>query len=202
MKYNMSCWFFGQFYHSACKKELKKKGFSGQMIKNIMPEYKRIVLNAKDIGKSRLLSAYTMGGYFIALNRNTGLSAQENYEIFKEGLYASKLFHKAMGNADSYLDEKKLPGRKKWSVDSYKRKYENDWVVDILEGCEEYDLGYDYRECGVCKLCRDEGCPELAKYLCQLDFVMADIMGMVLIRTQTIAEGAEFCDFRYSRENI
>ena len=32
MKYNMSCWFFGQFYHSACKKELKKKGFSRQMI--------------------------------------------------------------------------------------------------------------------------------------------------------------------------
>ena len=49
----------------------------------------------------------------------------------------------AMGDADAYLDEKKLPGRKKWSEESHKRQYENDWVVDILEGCGEYDLGYD-----------------------------------------------------------
>lgn len=202
MKYSMNCWIYGQFYHSTCKKELKKKGYSKQVVGNVMEEYKRIILGAKDIGKSRLLSAYIMGAYFIALNRNTGLSAQENYEIFKDGLYASKLFRMAMGNADAYLDKKKLPGRKKWSEASHQRKYENDWVVDIVEGCEDYELGYDYRECGVCKLCQDEGCPELAKYLCQLDFVMADIMGMVLVRTQTIAEGAEFCDFRYSRQKM
>ncbi|MCD8003841.1 MAG: L-2-amino-thiazoline-4-carboxylic acid hydrolase [Clostridia bacterium] len=33
-------------------------------------------------------------------------------------------------------------------------------------------MGYDYLECGICKLCRNEECPVLAKYLCQLDFVM------------------------------
>lgn len=199
MKYNMNCRLYGFFYHSACKKELKKKGFTNKNIRNIKSEYKKIVLHAKDIGKNRMLSAYMMGAYYIALNRGTGLSAQENYEIFKNSLYASKLFHKAMGNADAYLDEKKLPDRKKWSEESHKRKYANDWVVDILEGNEEYDLGYDYRECGICKLYHDEGCPELAKYLCQLDFVLADMMEMTLVRTKTIAEGGDFCDFRYSR---
>ena len=44
------------------------------------------------------------------------------------------------------------------------------------------------------------GCPELAKYLCRMDFVLADIMGMKLVRTGTIAEGADICDFRYSRK--
>ena len=40
------------------------------------------------------------------------------------------------------------------------------------------------------------------KYMCRLDFVIADIMGMKLVRTKTLAEGAELCDFRYSkREN-
>ena len=96
-----------------------------------------------------------MASYYIAMNRSTGKSAQENFEIFRDGLCASKLFHKVMGDVDSYLDPKKMPGRLKWSEDSHKRLYENDWVVDILPGNGEYDLGYDYHECGACKLCRN-----------------------------------------------
>ena len=56
-----------------------------------------------------------MGSYFIAMNRSTGKSAEENYEMFRDGLYASKLFHKVMGEANSYLDPKKMAGRLQWS---------------------------------------------------------------------------------------
>ena len=188
-----------QFYHSSVKAELKRREFSKDVTKKIANEHKRIVERAKDIGNSKLLSSYIMGSYFIALNRSTGRSAEENYEIFRDGLCASKLFHKVMGDADSYLDPKRMPGRLQWSEDSHKRKYENDWVVDILPGNDEYDRGYDYHECGICKLCQDEGCPELAAYLCRMDYVLADIMHMELVRTGTIAEGASYCDFRYSR---
>lgn len=52
-----------------------------------------------------------MGAYFIALNRTTGLSAEENYELYKNGLCTSKIFGRALGNAESYLDEKKLISR-------------------------------------------------------------------------------------------
>lgn len=148
--------------------------------KAIKQEYRAILTRAKDIGKSRLMSSYCMGAYFIALNRNTTLSPEECYALYKNGLSANQLFHKVMGNADSYLDAKKLPARKKWSADSHKRKYENDWVVDILEGGANDNF-------------------ELAKYLCRMDYVLADMMHMRLVRTQTIAEGAACCDFRYSR---
>lgn len=188
-----------QFYHNAVKAELKRRGFPQSTAKEIGKEHKILVLRAKEIGNSHLLSSYIMGTYFIAMNHSTGKSAEENYEIFRDGLSASKLFHKVLGDADSYLDEKKMPNRLKWSEESHKRKYENDWVVDILPGNGEYELGYDYHECGICKLCKDEGCPELAQYLCRMDFVLADIMNMKLVRTGTLAEGAEYCDFRYSR---
>ena len=39
----------------------------------------------------------------------------------------------------------------------------------------------------------------MADYLCRMDYVLADIMHMKLVRTGTIAEGAAFCDFRYSK---
>lgn len=187
------------FYHSSVKAELKRRGFDRDVAGKIAGEHKKILEHAKEIGKSKLLSSYIMGSYFIAMNRCTGKSAEENYEIFRDGLCASKLFHKVMGDAESYLDPKRMPARQQWSRDSHKRIYENDWVVDILPGNGEYDLGYDYHECGICKLCQDEGCPELAAYLCRMDYVLADIMNMKLVRTGTIAEGAEYCDFRYSR---
>ena len=200
MKYGFSQKLFGYFYHSSCMKQAKRQHLQIDS-KAIKQEYCAILTRAKDIGKSRLMSSYCMGAYFIALNRNTTLSPEECYALYKDGLSANQLFHKVVGNADSYLDAKKLPARKKWSADSHKRKYENDWVVDILEGGadDDFELGYDYHTCGICSLCRDEGCFELARYLCRMDYVLADMMHMRLVRTQTIAEGAACCDFRYSR---
>lgn len=201
MRYTVMCRIYGAFYAGACKKGLKSRFPERNMPKAVRAEYKNVVARAKDIGNSRLLSAYMMAAYFIVLCRNTGLSPEENYQLFKAGLYASSLLRKALGDADSYLDEKKMPGRKVWEKESHQRKYENDWVVDVLEKTDCYELGYNYYECGVCKLCRDEGCFELARYLCRLDYVLADIMNMKLERTRTIAEGGDYCDFRYSRKS-
>lgn len=199
MKKSLNRWMITGFYHNAVKAELKKRGYSNDVIRKIAGENEKIANRAKDIGKSRLLSSYIMASYFIAVNRCTGKSAEENFDILKSALCASALFHKMIGNADRYLDVKKMPARLKWSRESHERKYENDWVVDILPGNDAYDLGYDYHECGICKLCREEGCPQLAAYLCRMDYVLANLMGMRLVRTGTIAEGAAYCDFRYSR---
>lgn len=200
MKNTINSRMFEWFYESCVIAELKRRNYPKSVIGTFKREYKAISNRAKEIGKSRLLSAYEMGICFLALNYATGKQPEENYEIFKAGLCASILFSKAMGDADSYLDEKKMPGRIKWSEESHRKLYENDWVVDILPGNEEYDLGYDYHECGIVKLCQDEGHPELAKYCCRMDYVLADIMNMNLVRTGTIAEGARLCDFRYSRK--
>ena len=202
MKYGAMNKIYGHFFYHVCKKGLKKQvSQNTKLHKKLMKEYKNINLRAKDIGKSnRLLSAYLMAAYFIAMNRVTGLSEDENYSIFEQGLLESVLFRKVLGNADSYLDEEKMSGRKQWDRDTHERKYANDWVVTVLEGNSEFELGYNYEECGVCKLCQDEGCFELAKYLCKTDFLMADLMGMKLVRTGTIAEGNKLCDFRYSHK--
>ena len=98
-------------------------------------------------------------------------------------------------------DEKKIPGRMEWAHRISSVKNENNWAVEVLPKCAEYDLGYNYTECGICKLCRDEGCPELAKYMCRLDYIIADMMGADLVRTMTLAQGGDMCDFRYSLKN-
>ena len=198
MKYTFKAWFIGHYFYTATKPLLKEKGVSKPALIKIKSECKAITIRAKDMSQSSLSASYLMGIYFIAMNRHSGLSAEENYKVIERAVSSSKLFKKGMGSAEDYLDEKKLPKRLKWAEESHKLKNENNWVVDVLPKCAEYDLGYDYHECGICKICRDEGCPELAKYLCRLDFVIADMMNVRLERNTTIAEGFDVCDFRYS----
>lgn len=200
MQNSFAGWLTGHTYHSACKPYLREKGVSEDRIKGIVKEQKEITARAKAIGAKNMTGAYAMAIYFIALNRRTGLTAEENYEVFYKGIAHSGMIRKSLGNADTYLDEKRMPARLKWAEESHKKVYENDWVVDVLPANGEYDLGYDYHECGAVKLCKDEGCPELAKYICRYDYLMADIMGIELKRTGTLAEGYEKCDFRYSRK--
>lgn len=107
MKESVNVKIIYHFYHHVVKAELKKRDFPKDVVRKIDEEHHKIIQRAKDIGNSRLLSSYIMGSYFIAMNRSTGKSAEENYEMFRDGLYASKLFHKVMGEANSYLDPKK-----------------------------------------------------------------------------------------------
>ena len=168
--------------------------------KEIRKGYKEIMDRASDIGSSNiLLSSYGLAAYFISMNKVTGFTPEKNCEILERGMRKSKLIKAMMGDAKGYFDEKRMVKRREWSKETHQRKYKNDWVVDILEKTDDYEFGMDYTECGVVKLCRDEGCPELAKYMCSLDFMLAEIMGLHLDRTMTLAEGAPKCDFRYSR---
>ena len=198
MKYSFKAWCIGHFFHSACKKEYKRRGIPKKAVMKIALEHKMITIRAKNMSHGKLMSSYLMGIYFIAMNRYSGLSAQENYDILEAAMRNNRMFKKGLGTAEQYLDEKNTPARMKWAEESHKVKDENNWVVDVLPRCKDFDLGYDYHECGICKICRDEGCFELAKYLCRLDYVIADMMGVKLVRTQTLAEGGDFCDFRYS----
>ena len=61
------------------------------------------------------------------------------------------------------------------------------------------DFGMDFTECAICKFFHAQGADEFTPFLCSLDFPMSKALGTGLVRTMTLAEGAEKCDFRYKR---
>ncbi len=194
MKKNFTTQIMGCYLFHLGKNELSRS-----CRRKILAEYQHIISNAKDIGKhNSLLSAYVLAAWFIAMNRKDGRTPEENCTILTEGLRRSRMFCMTMGDAEHYLAPKRIEKQKKWAQSTHLHQYENDWVAELLPGNGVYDLGYDYLECGICKLCQDEGCTELAKYLCRLDFMFADVMGLHLERTSTLAEGGKKCDFRFS----
>ena len=71
----------------------------------------------------------------------------------------------------------------------------------ITDKNETYGFGYgvDIIECGICKLFKKHGYEKYTSILCEVDKVTSGLAGLELIRTGTIAIGAEKCDFRFRR---
>ena len=73
----------------------------------------------------------------------------------------------------------------------------------ITDKDETYGLGYgiDILECGICKLFKKHNYQKYATILCEVDAITSGLAGLKLIRTGTIANGAEKCDFRFKKTN-
>jgi hypothetical protein len=74
------------------------------------------------------------------------------------------------------------------------------FVAHILTDRQEtFGLGYGFNilECGICKLFQKHHYAKYATILCEVDEITSGLAGLQLIRTGTIARGAEKCDFRF-----
>lgn len=71
-------------------------------------------------------------------------------------------------------------------------------VLRYVEGDgKDFDFGFDYISCPLCKFWREQDAAEILPYICLFDFVSSEFMGTGLVRTMTLAEGHDKCDFRY-----
>jgi deazaflavin-dependent oxidoreductase (nitroreductase family) len=99
-----------------------------------------------------------------------------------------------------FLTRKGMDQWRRIAATSQQRRYADDWVFEVVEGDgREFELGLDCIECGAIKYLEREGAPELAQYLCWIDYPQFAAMGLRLVRTETIAQGGQRCDFRLSR---
>ncbi|MHC4791144.1 MAG: L-2-amino-thiazoline-4-carboxylic acid hydrolase [Planctomycetota bacterium] len=69
----------------------------------------------------------------------------------------------------------------------------------IIGDGKEFDWGVDYVACGNYNFLKAQGAEEFAPYICLSDIPLGDALGWGLIRTQTIADGCEMCNFRFKK---
>lgn len=80
------------------------------------------------------------------------------------------------------------------------REYPDDFVFELVEGDgKTFDYGMDMTECAYLKYLQSQGAGELCPYGCECDYVMAEMMGIGLQRTKTLAWGCDRCDFRFAK---
>ena len=83
---------------------------------------------------------------------------------------------------------------------SHERTYAGDFVYDYVEPGpdDDFDFGINYRACGFCQFAARHGDADILQHICGLDFAAYDLRGIRLERTQTLAGGAAYCNFRFS----
>lgn len=109
-----------------------------------------------------------------------------------------KVLRKVMGYVwFSSLFQRRIQRR---AMISQQREYPGDFVFSYIDGTQQtFDFGIDYVECANCKFLDAQNARELAPYICETDRIASDMLGWGLIRTHTIADGHDTCDFRFTK---
>ena len=75
-----------------------------------------------------------------------------------------------------------------------------DFQLEYLVGHgEDFDIGVNYLECGHQIFAKKHGGEKFAPYICMSDIALSDAMGWGLVRTQSLADGCTYCDFRFKK---
>ena len=84
--------------------------------------------------------------------------------------------------------------------ESQKHQFPEDFVFTYVEGDgENFNYGIDMTECAMCKFYTRMDAEEFLPYICKTDYIFSENFGYELIRTQTLAEGHDRCDFRFKK---
>jgi hypothetical protein len=84
---------------------------------------------------------------------------------------------------------------------SHQKEFPEDFVYDFVEPGpgDNFEFGINYKACGFCKFAGRHGDKEILPNICGLDFDAYATRGIHLERTQTLAGGADHCNFRFSQ---
>jgi hypothetical protein len=72
-------------------------------------------------------------------------------------------------------------------------------IAYVLGDGTDYDWGVDYLACGNYNFAKSQGAEEFAPYICMSDIALGDALEWGLIRTRTLADGCDSCDFRFKK---
>ncbi len=73
-----------------------------------------------------------------------------------------------------------------------------DFEIEYVAGeGNTFHFGVNYLRCGILNFVRQHGGEEFSPYVCMSDIALSDALGWGLARTQTLADGCQYCDFRF-----
>ena len=100
-----------------------------------------------------------------------------------------------------YFSESMMQKRREAAKLSQLRRYSGDWVFEYVEGDgKSFEYGVNYTECALKKLWTAHGLEKFVPYLCLCDYAIWKAFGVETVRSQTLANGGDFCDFRYVKK--
>ncbi len=146
-----------------------------------------------------------LSGHWIAFLRpmrengySTESAAQMMYDLYMGHL--DTLPKEKMAKRGQYMfTQEYMDIMKNWTQKSKDQRV--DWAADFVPGDgNSFDWGIDYHYCPCLDYFKTQGAAEIAPYFCLVDFPEHKLMGTGLVRTKTLAQGDEICNFRYKKD--
>ena len=174
--------------------------------KKVSEKYRQIVERTPGIGSMKdnmfVMTMYA-GAFLIALYKEADgkLDEEKLKGLIKAASYCPLMVKAKKGR--SAFTQREITNRtkqSKWSRDHI-QEYPMNWFYyfETVPGKEEYYI--THKQCGICKLTKQEDCEHITKYLCMMDYYTFEMQGAVLDRTKTLGYGDDECNFHLmSRE--
>lgn len=175
------------------------------MREEMLEEFRRLVPEVPDIGgRSNAYTPYLIGAarglatYRVV--REHGGTVEDAGELIHRRIRAE--MERIPRVVRHWVGRRRFFGltRKQWDKAAHRsqaRRYPGDWVSEIVDADgQPFDFGMNTTECGIAKYLHAQDADELMPYICELDYIGAEMMGFELRRTKTLAWGCDGCDHR------
>ena len=164
-----------------------------------LSEYKAIVARTPSVGpmcdNMFVVSMYA-AAFVIALYKTEPelLTPSVLQGLVKAASYCPLM--RAAKEGKSAFTQKEIQARTEqatWSrehIDEYPMNWY--WYFQKVPGEDEYFI--THKQCGICKLCDQEGVGHITRHLCAMDYYTFELQGAVLDRTKTLGYGDDECN--------
>jgi hypothetical protein len=172
-------------------------------------EYAKMIPKLPDIGgkKNRYYINFIGGVWYLAMIKvleKEGLKPREIGKIIYE---LAEAYYKSIPRILFWFKSMLFNNRfiinklKRDALESQLKKYPCNWVFEFVPGDgRDFDYGVNFTECGMYKFYKQEGYEKYMPYLCLGDYALLPLYGRIgFKRTQTIGNGAKYCDFRFKK---
>ena len=177
--------------------EYLDKTVPGISKKAVKKEYKAIISRQPEIGgmKNNLIVGLYMAAWLMAIYKTAPDQVSEDiFDGLIKAICASDIFIR-LNKGKELFSEKNIGTRNRLQSDPEFNSYEENWKDTFTYDMSVPECTITYTKCAICQMAKREDCFHLMKYLCTTDFVQQELMGNTLIRTKTIGNGDEICDF-------
>lgn len=161
--------------------------------------YKAMVERTPDIGsftKNSLRVCLVGGIVWLSVydSMNGKMSREKFAEMIKVTMRAP-LIREAFRRKNPFNSEYQKKKAEKDKIANSMWDSEFNWKTETIPGRDPDEYQTNYYQCGLCALGKQEHHEDLILYMCEMDFLSIELMGGVLHRKGTIADGAKVCDF-------
>ena len=161
--------------------------------------YKQIIDQLPDIGsitKNSLRICLSGAAIWLAFYETCEEKIEdEEFGEMVKATMESPIIVKAFSSKNPFTKKAQMRKEKSVMRDNKASDSEFNWKTEFIKGRDEEEYTVIYKQCGICALAKMLNHPELVKYMCALDIMSIDMLGGVLYRTKTLAEGKDCCDF-------